>query len=181
MASVLSDDRFHNEQSAFEYIEGQLWPHGPICPHCGATEEKIGYLEGVRTVPSRRNPDGAIQLGLRKCYACRKTFTVRVGTFFEDSHMPLRMWLQAIHLLCASKTGISIRQLQWTLGCGIKAAWLLAHRIRHRAAAEKVGPVGGRRKSRQTKRRPAHRDKMKRGGSVRRKPYRRRRLRRAKV
>jgi hypothetical protein len=55
---------------------------------------------------------------------------VRKGTIFEDSHLPLRLWLQAIHLLCASKKGISTRRLQRMLGCGMKTAWHLGHRIR---------------------------------------------------
>lgn len=129
--SVLSDLRFHNEQAAFDYVEAQLWPNGPVCPHCKATGEKIGRLQGKTT-----------RIGLRKCYACRKPFTVRVGTIFEDSHLPLRLWLQAIHLLCASKKGISTRQLQRMLGCGMKTAWHLGHRIRL-AMAPEAGQLGG--------------------------------------
>lgn len=117
--SVLSDLRFHNEKAAFDYVEAELWPNGPVCPHCQASGDKIGRLQGKTT-----------RIGLRKCYACRKPFTVRVGTIFEDSHLPLRLWLQAIHLLCASKKGISTRQLQRMLGCGLKTAWHLGHRIR---------------------------------------------------
>jgi hypothetical protein len=60
--SVLSADRFHNEQAAFDYVEAQLWPNGPVCPHCGNADAiKIGRLQGKTTRP-----------GLRKCYACRK-------------------------------------------------------------------------------------------------------------
>jgi len=128
---VLSDPRFFSEEAAFEYVEAQIWPNGPICPHCNATAEKIGRLAGVRSKPSKKNPQGVVQIGLRKCYACRgSAFTVRKGTIFEDSHLPLRMWLQAIHLLCASKKGMSTRQLQRMLGCGLKTAWHLSHRIR---------------------------------------------------
>jgi transposase-like protein len=132
--SVLSADRFHNEQAAFDYVEAQLWPNGPTCPHCGnADATKIGRLQGKTTRP-----------GLRKCYACRKPFTVRLGSIFEDSHLPLRLWLQAIHLLCSSKKGISTRQLQRTLGCGMKTAWHLGHRIRHAMAPlPSAGPLGG--------------------------------------
>ena len=68
--------------------------------------------------------------GLRKCYACRKPFTVKIGTIFEDSHIPLRMWLQAIALLCASKKGISSNQLHRMLGITLKSAWFMSHRIR---------------------------------------------------
>ena len=137
MASpVLSHPRFHCEDAAFEYVEAQLWPNGPVCPHCGnADPAKIGRLAGKTTRP-----------GLRKCYGCRKAFTVRMGSIFEDSHLPLRTWLQAIHLMCASKKGISTRQLQRMLGCGLRTAWFLGHRIRE-AMAEKYGlftpPLGG--------------------------------------
>jgi ISXO2-like transposase domain/Transposase zinc-ribbon domain len=143
--AVLSDPRFFSEEAAFAYVEGQLWPEGPTCPHCGALSEKIGRLEGVRSKPSKKNPQGVVQIGLRKCYGCRgPAFTVRKGTIFEDSHLPLRFWLQAIHLLCASKKGISTRQLQRMLGCGMKTAWHLSHRIREiMKPADPAAPVGG--------------------------------------
>lgn len=132
--SALSDLRFHNEEAAFAYVEAELWPNGPVCPHCeNADSAKIGRLQGKTTRP-----------GLRKCYACRKPFTVRIGTIFEDSHLPLRLWLQAIHLLCSSKKGISTRQLQRMLGCGMKTAWHLGHRIRFAMApGGNIGPLGG--------------------------------------
>jgi transposase-like protein len=131
--SVLSAPQFHNEEAAFEYVEAHLWPNGPTCPHCGnADASKIGRLAGKTT-----------RTGLRKCYACRKPFTVRVGTIFEDSHLGLRFWLQAIHLMCASKKGISTRQLQRVLGCGMKTAWHLGHRIRHAMAPGSIEPMGG--------------------------------------
>jgi transposase-like protein len=132
--SVLSDIRFHNEDAAFEYVEAQLWPAGPVCPHCeNADASKIGRLRGKTT-----------RAGLRKCYACRKPFTVRIGSIFEDSHLPLRLWLQAIHLLCSSKKGISTRQLQRMLNCGMKTAWHLGHRIRYAMAPmPSIGTLGG--------------------------------------
>jgi transposase-like protein len=132
--SVFSADRFHNEEAAFAYVEAELWPNGPVCPHCeNADATKIGRLQGKTT-----------RVGLRKCYVCRKPFTVRIGTIFEDSHLALRLWLQAIHLLCSSKKGISTRQLQRTLGCGMKTAWFLGHRIRFAMApGGDLGPLGG--------------------------------------
>jgi transposase-like protein len=131
--SILSSPHFHCEDAAFEYVETRLWPNGPVCPHCKATGDKIGRLAGKTA-----------RAGLRKCYACRKQFTVRIGTIFEDSHLPLRLWLQAIHLLCASKKGHSTRQLQRTLGCGMKTAWHLGHRIRFAMApGGDLGPMGG--------------------------------------
>jgi transposase-like protein len=68
--------------------------------------------------------------GLCKCYACKKPFTVRMGTIFESSHLALHLWLQVIHLMCASKRGISTRQIQRMLDCSMKTAWFLGHRIR---------------------------------------------------
>ncbi|MDE2166181.1 MAG: IS1595 family transposase [Alphaproteobacteria bacterium] len=134
MASpVLSAAHFHNEEAAFAYVEAQLWPSGPVCPHCGTMGDKIGRLTGKSSRP-----------GLRKCYACRKPFTVRIGTIFEDSHLPLRLWLQAIHLLTASKKGFSTRQLQRTFQCSMKTAWFLTHRIREiMKRGDGLPPLGG--------------------------------------
>ena len=125
---VLAAPHFHNEEAAFAYVEAHLWPEGPVCPHCGNCDEKrIGRLTGKSSRP-----------GLRKCYACRKTFTVRVGSIFEDSHFPLHLWLQAIQLITASKKGISTRQIQRAFNCSMKTAWFLMHRIREIMK----GPVG---------------------------------------
>lgn len=130
--SVLNAPHFQDECAAFDYVEAHLWPKGPVCPHCGE-KERIGRLNGKTTRP-----------GLRKCYACRKPFTVRIGTIFEDSHLPLHLWLQVIHLMCASKKGISTRQIQRMLRCSMKTAWHLTHRIRHAMAGEYGdGPLGG--------------------------------------
>src|ERR1700737_2268693 len=128
--SVLSDLRFHDEQAAYDWVEAQLWPTGPICPHCGSVE-RISKMGGKST-----------RIGTYKCYACRKPFTVKIGTVFESSHVPMRVWLQAIYLFCSSKKGISTRQLQRTFQCGMKTAWFLGHRVRE-AMTELGIPVGG--------------------------------------
>jgi transposase-like protein len=118
--SSLNAPHYQNEQAAYEYVETHLWPNGPVCPHCGNCDaKKIGRLNGKTT-----------RAGLRKCYECREKFTVKIGTIFEDSHAPMRYWLQAIYLMCSSKKGISTRQLQRTLGVGMKTAWFMGHRIR---------------------------------------------------
>ena len=135
MTSVLSAARFHNEDAAFAHVEAMLWPNGPVCPKCGNVDgTKIGRLQGKSSRP-----------GLRKCYACRETFTVRIGTIFEDSHAPMKTWLQAIHLMVSSKKGISTRQLQRTLGVGLKTAWHMGHRIRAAMAPNPANPgrIGG--------------------------------------
>jgi len=134
--SVLNAPRFLTEAAAFDHVEAMLWPQGPVCPHCrNADQKRIGRLSGKTT-----------RMGLRKCYACKKPFTVRMGTIFEDSHLPLHLWLQIIHLMCASKKGISTRQIQRMLECSMKTAWFLTHRIRE-AMKENRGiftpPIGG--------------------------------------
>jgi transposase-like protein len=130
--SILSEPHFHNEEAAFAFVEERLWPNGPVCPKCGATDDHIGALKGKTT-----------RVGLYKCYACRQPFTVRIGTIFESSHLKLHLWLQAIYLLCSSKKGISTRQLQRTLGCGMKTAWFLGHRIREAMKDDILPPLGG--------------------------------------
>lgn len=135
MSSILSADHFHNEEAAYAYVEERLWPAGPICFHCGATEEHVGKLKGKST-----------RVGLYKCYACRKPFTVKMGTVMHSSHVPLRIWLQAIYLMCSSKKGISTRQLQRTFRVGLKTAWFLSHRIREAMKElhiDVAGPMGG--------------------------------------
>jgi transposase-like protein len=134
---VLDKPHFHNEESAFAYVEAHLWPQGPVCPHCGAPSEKIGAIKAF-TKPSKKHPEGLERHGLRKCYQCRKTFTVRVGSIFEDSHLPLHLWLQAIHLMASAKKGISTRHIQRMLNCSMKTAWHLTHRVR-----EIMKPTGG--------------------------------------
>lgn len=131
--SVLSAPHFHNEEAAFAYVEALLWPQGPVCPHCGNCDaDRIGRLQGKSS-----------RIGLRKCYACRGTFTVRMGTIFEDSHLALHLWLQVIHLMCASKKGVSTRQIQRMLQCSMKTAWFLTHRIREAMKDGQLGPLGG--------------------------------------
>lgn len=117
--SILSALHFHDEAAAFAFVEARVWPKGPACPHCGGVE-RIGRLSGKST-----------RFGVLKCYDCRKPFTVRVGTIFEDSHVALRLWLQAIFLVAASKKGISANQLHRVLGVTLKTAWFMGHRIRH--------------------------------------------------
>ena len=81
-------------------------------------------------------------IGVYKCYACRKPFTVKVGTIFESSHVPMRIWLQAIVLLCASKKGMSSNQLHRTLGVTLTTAWFMSHRIREAMRSDALSPLG---------------------------------------
>jgi transposase-like protein len=127
--SVLSKPYFHDEAAAFAKVEALLWPHGPVCPHCGGAD-RVYDLQKTR-------------IGLRKCGHCRKQFTVRVGTVFESSHVPLHKWLQAIFLMASSKKGISANQLHRTLEVTVKTAWFMAHRIREAMRSGDLSPMGG--------------------------------------
>jgi transposase-like protein len=140
--SILNKSYFHNEPAAFAKLESILWPDGPVCPHCGNIG-KVYALEGVRSKPTKKNPEGVVRHGLKKCGACRKQFTVRVGTIFEDSHAPLHKWFQAIHLLCSSKKGISSHQLHRILEVQYKTAWFISHRIREAMRKGSLFPMGG--------------------------------------
>lgn len=142
--SVLSKAYSHDEAAAFEHVEAILWPEGPVCPHCGSVAKPY-KLTGVRSKPSKKNPEGVERHGLYKCRDCRAQFTVRIGTIFEESHLELHLWLQAIHLMTSSKKGISAHQLHRILECTYKTAWFLAHRIREamRLPLEDQGALGG--------------------------------------
>lgn len=131
MASpILSKPYFHNEESAYEFVEARIWPNGAVCPHCGGTERN-NKMGGAST-----------RIGTYKCYDCRKPFTVKIGTIFESSHIPLRLWLQAIFLIAASKKGISSNQLHRTLGITLKSAWFMSHRIREAMRSTDVSFFG---------------------------------------
>jgi transposase-like protein len=131
--SAFDDPRFNDEAAAFAYVESKLWPHGPVCPHCGnADSNRIRKMQGKAT-----------RLGLYNCNECKGQFTVRQGTIFESSHLELRLWLQVIHLMCASKKGVSTRQIQRMLSCSMKTAWFLTHRIREAMRDGSLAPMGG--------------------------------------
>src|SRR5579862_9997210 len=120
--SISDEPRFSDPDAARAFLEANRWPDGnPDCPHCGEVGRcyRIVPGEGSKTRP-----------GLWKCGGCRKQFTVTVGTIFEDSHIPLHKWMQAIQLLCSSKKGMSAHQLHRMLGVTYKSAWFMAHRIR---------------------------------------------------
>lgn len=129
--SVLDAKHFHDEEAAFAYLETRLWPNGPVCPHCGGVE-RISKMRGKST-----------RVGMYKCYQCRKPFRVTVGTVFEASHVPLRLWLQCVHLMASSKKGISSNQLSRTLGVTLKTAWFVSHRVREAMRVIGVEPMGG--------------------------------------
>lgn len=129
----LTNPIFYDADKAREYLEGERWPDGPVCPHCGAKHEAT-KLQGKSTRP-----------GVYKCKACEKPYSVTVGTVFEKSKVPLNKWLLATFLLTGSKKGMSAHQIHRQLGVTYKTAWFMCHRIRTAMtpAAKSEGPLGG--------------------------------------
>ena len=95
-----SEAHFHDENAARAYLEALLWPDGPVCPHCGSIDHAY----------ARKRP------GLYRCAEpeCRKDFTVTMKTVMERSKIALHKWLQAFHLMCSSKKGVSAHQIHRT-------------------------------------------------------------------
>jgi len=165
-------ERFATVDAARDYLEKQRWPEGPECPHCGLVGEAYKITPKQRKVVVERQTKGEVatqakrvrkpRQGLYKCSGCRKPFTVTVGTIFEDSHIPLNKWVIAVHLMCASKKGMSAHQLHRMLGVTYKSAWFMAHRIRYGMSQEPLASqltgvveadetyIGGRRRKHQT-------------------------------
>jgi transposase-like protein len=131
--SVLSKPYFHDEQAAFTFIEGLIWANGPVCSHCGCVDK-------ITTITP--NPEKRIRFGLKRCGNCKGQFTVRMGTIFEESKLPMTKWLQAIYLMCASKKGVSSLQLSRVLEVTYKTAWFLSHRIREAMRSGELAPFG---------------------------------------
>jgi transposase-like protein len=127
--SILTQPHFHSEAAAIARLEAIVWPDGPVCPHCGGLD-RITPVKGGR-------------IGLRRCGDCKKQFTCKVGTVFEDSKVPVHKWFQAAHLLASSKKGISSHQLHRTLGVTYKTAWFMSHRLREAMRADPKGQLGG--------------------------------------
>jgi transposase-like protein len=132
MKKTLSLPIFNDEDAARAYLEAQRWPDGPVCPFCG-------QFETVQALPQA----GSMGPGWYHCKDCRRKFTVRVGTLYERSHIPLHKWLLATHLICSSKKGISSHQLHRTLGVTYKTAWFMSHRIREGMNQSDTTPMGG--------------------------------------
>jgi len=146
---VLNEPAFKCEEAAYDYIEGKVWPDGPVCPHCQG-RERIGRLRGQST-----------KVGTYKCYSCRKPFNVKIGTMLESTHVPLHMWLQALFLLHTCKPGISIHRLHHVLGVSSRTTWLMAQRVRatlavSEEAAAEPSPEPREAQSRETHPRETH-------------------------
>ena len=109
--------RLHDERAAFLSLEALIWQDGPVCPHC-RERSRVGRLNGMSS-----------SVGTWKCYACRKPFTVRHGTIFQNSHVPMHVWLQGLYLLISSGQRLSSQKLGHILGVSVRTAWHLKGKI----------------------------------------------------
>jgi transposase-like protein len=124
---------YADEDKARSLLESFRWPNGPVCPHC----KNDGKEKPNSKLTAKPDSKRGVRAGVYFCGACRKQFTVKVGTVFEDSHIPISKWLMAIFILCSAKKSISAHQMHRMLGVTYKTAWFMCHRIRY---AMGVGP-----------------------------------------
>jgi transposase-like protein len=122
----LTAPEFTDEEAAIAHVEASRWPDAVNCPLCGSVNV--------------RRMGGKTQAGYFLCNGCREKFTCRTGTVMERSHVPVHKWLLAIHLMSASKKGMSAHQLHRMLGVTYKTAWFLGHRIREAMKAKNPAP-----------------------------------------
>ncbi len=123
-------EKFRNEPSAYQFVEGLIWPDGPVCPHCGST----GHISMLMGESTRQNT--------YKCYNCCKPFTVKVGTILEGSKVPLHKWLQAFVLANADRRQVNPSRMSETLGLTYKTASFILSRIRAVKARHLSGSPG---------------------------------------
>jgi transposase-like protein len=126
---IFSAPHFRNDEAARKFLEGILWPDGPVCPHCGV----VGHAYETK------------RAGVYRCAEkeCRNDFTVTMKTVMERSHIALHKWLQGFHLMTSSKKGVSAHQLHRTLNITYRSAWFMEHRIREAMRAGGLAPMGG--------------------------------------
>lgn len=111
-------DKLHSEQACRDHLVSVRWPDGVRCPDCG--------MQSISHIKTR---------DVFECNNCRRQFSVKSGTIFHDSHLPLRVWFLAIHRIAESKKGVSANQLKRELGVSYPTAWYMCHRIREALAS----------------------------------------------
>lgn len=127
-----SDPIFRDEAAARGWLETQRWPLGPVCPLCG------------RRDTARRLEGRSMGEGWYHCRRCRRKFTVRTGTLYERSHVPLHKWLNATRLLAGGGgDAVTVERLHFTLGVSYKTAWSMSRRIREALRAVAAGAGAG--------------------------------------
>lgn len=134
-AATFQNPIFQDEDKAREALELTRWPEGPVCPHCGnSDQDKIAKVEGKKQTHRK---------GLYYCNECKGQFTVTVGTVFERSKVPLTKWWMAAHMFNSGKNGCSAHEIHRNLGVTYKTAWFMMHRLREAMVELAPTPMGG--------------------------------------
>ena len=128
-----------SEADAYKLIEDVRWQGTPECPHCGSTE-RISFLNPANGTSRKTRTGKPSERRLWFCGACRKQFTVLVGTIFHGTKVPLRTWLFVFYEMCANKNGIAAREIERRYNVTAKTAWFMTQRIRE---AMKRDPLSG--------------------------------------
>jgi len=130
---------YADEDKARGLLERLHWPDGkPVCPHCQNHGEKP-----ISPLTAKEGSKEGVRKGVYFCGACRKQFTVTVGTIFEGSHVPISKWLMAMFIICSSTKSVSANQIHRTLEVQYKTARFMAHRIRFAMGGEKKQKLKG--------------------------------------
>lgn len=132
-------ERIPDEASAYKFLEGLRWGDKPWCPHCGNVE-RIYFLNPANGTSRKTRTGAASQRRVWKCGACRKQFSVLTGTIFHGTKIAVRKWLFVIFEMCASKNGVSAREIERKYSLTPRSAWFMLHRIRE---AMKREPLTG--------------------------------------
>jgi transposase-like protein len=119
-----------DERAAVEFLEKQRWGDTPCCPRCGDTD-----VSQMKSKTGERNARF-----LWRCNGCKRQFTVRIGTVFEDSRIPLRHWCYAFWRACSSKKGVSALEIKRQTGLSYKSALFMMHRIRYAMTEDYAAP-----------------------------------------
>ncbi len=120
---------FTDEQICIDAVAAMRWPDGPLCPYCMGEDRKNPYYLATQK--------------RWKCRSCRRQFSVKVGTIFEDSPIPLQKWLPALWMLVNDKNGISSYEIHRSLGVSQKSAWFMLHRLRLVLKNKNIFKLGG--------------------------------------
>lgn len=132
--------KISSEADAYEYLEGLRWNGSPVCPHCGVIGKAYFLKPANGSSRVTRSGKTLSQRRVWKCAACRKQFSVLTGTIFHGTKIPVRTWLFVVFEMCASKNGVSAREIERKYDLTAKTAWFMIHRIRE---AMKREPLAG--------------------------------------
>ncbi len=127
------------EADAYKLLERLRWEAGVVCPHCASIAEHY-FLNPANGTSRKTRTGGTSQRRVWKCRDCRKQFSVLTNTIFHGTKIPVRTWLFVIFEMCASKNGVSAREIERKYDLTAKSAWFMLHRIRE---AMKRDPLAG--------------------------------------